>query len=54
MVCIEANGARPAPSDSCPPVYSLDWLQSMVSEEAVDKKLDAHQRIEEAMRERRC
>jgi hypothetical protein len=45
---------RRAPDENRRPDHSMDWLHSLLSEEAINKELDARQRIEEAMRERRC
>jgi hypothetical protein len=45
---------EPPPGDGSQSVYSMDWLTNTLSEEAISNELDARQRIEEAMRERRC
>jgi hypothetical protein len=49
---VRVDGAEPR--ESRQPAYSMDWLNIVLSEEAITKELDARQRIEEAMQQRRC
>jgi hypothetical protein len=40
--------------DGSQPAYSMDWLKNILSEEVINKELDAHQRIEEVIGGRGC